>query len=62
MEVCEQNEAWVEKDGDYTFSHSKIILRKDGQYFYATSTQRYRSIADVNLIDLDPIPIPTSKI
>ncbi|TVY33743.1 MAPK/MAK/MRK overlapping kinase [Lachnellula occidentalis] len=62
MEVCEQNEAWVETDGDYVFSHTKIILRNGDQYFYATSTQRYQSIADVNLIDLKPIPIPTSKI
>jgi serine/threonine protein kinase len=62
MQVCEQNEAWVEKDGDYTFSHSKIILRKDDQYFYATSTHRYRSAADVNIVDLDPVPIPASKI
>jgi hypothetical protein len=62
MEVCKQNEAWVKKDGDYTFSHSKIILRKDDQYFYVTSTRHYQSTADVNLIDLDPIPIPALKI
>jgi serine/threonine protein kinase len=62
MEVCEQNEAWVEKDGDWTFSHTKIILKKDDQYFYATSSHRYNSAADVNLVDFDPIPIPASKI
>jgi len=62
MEVYEQNEAWVEKDEDYTFSHSKVILRKDDEYFYATSARHYRSAADVNMLDLDPIPIPASKI
>jgi len=62
MEVCEQNEAWIKKDGDYVFSHSKLILRKDDEYFYATSPGRYRSAADVNLVDLNPVPIPGSKI
>ena len=40
----------------------KIMLRKDDEYFYATSARRYRSAADVNLSDLDPIPTPASKI
>jgi serine/threonine protein kinase len=62
MEVCEQNEAWVERDGDWVFSHTKIILKKDDQYFVATSMHRYRSAADVNLADLDLISIPASKI
>ncbi len=62
MEVCGQNEAWVERDGDWIFSHTKIILKKDDQYFVATSMHRYRSAADVNLADLDPISIPASKI
>jgi hypothetical protein len=62
MEVCDQNEAWVEKDEDYTFSHSKIILRKTDEYFYATSAHRYRSAADINMLDLDLIPIPVSEI
>ena len=62
MEVCEQNEAWVEKDEDFIFSHTKIILRKDGRYFYAISSRRFRSATDVNVLDLDRVLIPASKI
>jgi len=28
MEVCEQNEAFVEQDRDLAFSYTKIILRE----------------------------------
>ena len=62
MEVCEQNEAWVERDGDWIFSHTKVMLKHDDQYFYATSTHCYGSAANVNLNDLDPIPILASEI
>ena len=41
MEVCEQNEAFVEQDGDFAFSHTKIILREGDQYYYAITSRRY---------------------
>ncbi|CBY00826.1 similar to serine/threonine-protein kinase [Plenodomus lingam JN3] len=62
MEVCEQNEAYVEKDGELTFSHTKVILRKDGQYYYATTHRRYDSAADIDLAELPLESIPTWQI
>lgn len=41
MEICEQNEAFVEEDGDLAFHHTKIILRDGNQYYYALTEQRY---------------------
>lgn len=37
MEVCEQNEAFAEEDGDLSFHHTKIILRDGIQYFLKTA-------------------------
>ena len=62
MEVCEQNEAFVEEGGDLVFSHTKIILRDGAQYYYVTTSRRYRSSSEVNLFELNPIPIPASQI
>jgi hypothetical protein len=62
MEVCEQNEAFVEEDGDLVFSHTKIILRNGAQYYYAITSRRYHSSSEVNSFELNPIPISASKI
>lgn len=35
MEICEQSEAFLEEDGDLVFDHTKLILRRDDEYFYA---------------------------
>jgi serine/threonine protein kinase len=62
MEVCEQNEAFVEQDGDLAFSHTKIILREGDQYYYAITSRRYLPTSEVDLLELDPVPIPASQI
>ncbi|KFX90176.1 hypothetical protein O988_08309 [Pseudogymnoascus sp. VKM F-3808] len=62
MEVLEQNEAFVEEDGDIVFDHTKIILRDGSQYFYARTKQRYGSNSEVDPVYLDLHPIPTSQI
>ncbi|KAH8588263.1 kinase-like domain-containing protein [Bisporella sp. PMI_857] len=62
MEVCEQNEAFVEEDGDLAFSHTKIILREGDQYYYAITSRRYLLHFEVDLLELDPVPIPASQI
>ncbi|KAL5345644.1 hypothetical protein ACLOAV_009398 [Pseudogymnoascus australis] len=63
MEVCEQNEAFAEEDGDLVFHHTKIILRQhDNQYFYALSKQRYSSATEIDPASLELIPIPVSQI
>jgi serine/threonine protein kinase len=62
MEVCEQKEAYVENGGELTFSHTKVILREGGQYYYAITGRRYHSAADVNLAELSIVSIPTSQI
>jgi len=62
MEVCEQNEAFIEKDGELTFSHTKVILREGDQYYYAITDRRYHSASEVDPFELGIVPIPASKI
>ena len=62
MEVCEQNEAFVEENGDVAFSHPKIILREGDQYYYAITSRRYLPTSEVDLLELDPVLIPASQI
>jgi hypothetical protein len=62
MEVCEQNEAFVEEHGDFAFSHTKIIFREGDQYYYAITSRRYPSTSEVDLLELDLVPIPASQI
>ena len=62
MEVCEQNEAFVQEDRELVFSHTKVILRKGDQYYYATTRNRYRTTSEVVPGSLKLHPIPTSKI
>lgn len=63
MEVIEAGEVFVEKDDDFEFSHTEVILRRtDGaQYFYARSPGRMQSdsITPEELAGLEPIMIPT---
>ena len=62
MEVCEQNEAFVEENGDLVFSHTKMILREGDRYYYAITSRRYPANSQVDLLELDLVPIPTSQI
>ena len=64
MEICEQNAIFkcVKEDGDVSFSHTKIILREGDQYYYAITSRRYTSEVEVDLHELDPVPIPISQI
>lgn len=62
MEVCEQHQAFVEEDGDLSFSHTKIILREGYQYYYAVTSRRYHCNAEVDPSELSPVPIRTSKV
>lgn len=40
MEICENGEAFVEEDGDPVFDHTKLILRRGDEYFYARANWR----------------------
>jgi len=62
MEVCEQNDAFVEEHGDLAFSHTKIILREGDQYYCAITSRRYPATSEVELLELDLVPIPASQI
>src|SRR5579862_4452345 len=62
MELHEEAEVFVDKDGQLEFSHGKYILKKDNQYYYATTSRRYRSTSEVNPLDLHLVPIPASRI
>ena len=42
MEVIEPSEAFQEKSGDLEFSHTKVIPRKNNDYFYAINTLLWR--------------------
>ncbi|KAI4863258.1 serine/threonine kinase [Hypoxylon rubiginosum] len=63
MEICEQSEAFVEKDGDLVFEHTKIILRRqEDEYFYATTEQRLSTSSKIDVNSLHLINIPTDNI
>jgi len=64
MEVCEQNEIFhsVRNDGDYSYLHTKIILKEGDQYYYAISTRRHHIFSKVDLHELDLVLIPVSQI
>jgi hypothetical protein len=57
-----QNEAFVEEHGELAFSHTKIILREGDQYYYAITSRRYPTTFEVNLLELNLIPIPANTI
>jgi hypothetical protein len=62
MEVCEQSEAFIEVEGDLSFSHTKVILRDGHQYYYVVTSHRYLRESQIDLAELNPMAIPTSKI
>ncbi|KAI9046423.1 hypothetical protein LZ554_009556 [Drepanopeziza brunnea f. sp. 'monogermtubi'] len=63
MEICEQNEVWAfDDDQDMTFSHTKLILKSNDGHFYTTSPNRQRPSADIDITQLNCVPIPASDI
>ncbi|PKK45265.1 hypothetical protein CI102_9923 [Trichoderma harzianum] len=59
MEICETGEAFIEKDDDLVFDHTKIILKgADDEFFYAKTNSRQHQIPhiDVNSLDISRIP------
>ncbi|KAI0469458.1 kinase-like protein [Xylaria cf. heliscus] len=60
MEVQTQSEAFEEKNGDWVFSHTKIILRKGSEFYYAVTSRRQRAQFDPN--ELKCIRIPNEHI
>lgn len=64
MEICEQNEAFIEEDGDLVFDHTKIIVKgKEDEYFYARVQHRHVDRpSDIDLSALDLIKIPIDNV
>ncbi|EFW22500.1 conserved hypothetical protein [Coccidioides posadasii str. Silveira] len=62
MEICEQSEAFVEQDGDLIFDHTRLILRGDGEYFYARVNWRVSSPSAVDISQLKINKILTKNI
>ncbi|KAL1631685.1 hypothetical protein SLS56_004359 [Neofusicoccum ribis] len=64
MEIVEQSEAFAEnpQTNDFEFSHTKIILKNNDRYYYATTKGRLGPKTTVDLQALDAVPIPPSHI
>ncbi|KAI1171104.1 kinase-like protein [Nemania sp. FL0916] len=60
MEVLTQSEAFEEKDGDWVFSHTKVILRKGSQHYYALTVER--QAANFDPAQLECVRIPDEHI
>ncbi|KAI1132330.1 kinase-like protein [Nemania abortiva] len=56
MEVQIQSEAFEEKDGDLVFSHTKVILRKGSEFYYAITDKRQLAHFDTNQLECVKIP------
>jgi len=53
MEIIEKAEAYIEKDDDMVYDHTKVILSgADGDFYYARTTH-HRKVKDVNTDQLD---------
>ncbi|KAF4617042.1 hypothetical protein G7Y89_g15107 [Cudoniella acicularis] len=61
MKVSSKNEAWVVENGEPVYSQTQIILKEANQHC-ANTARRYRTTSEVDLDELDPIPIPASHI
>lgn len=59
LEIVEQNEAFIEEDGDFVYDHTNIILRQEKQYFSAKVEDRSFQPNDLNIASLDITPIPS---
>ncbi|OAA63287.1 Protein kinase-like domain protein [Niveomyces insectorum RCEF 264] len=61
MEILENNEAFVLKDGDLVFDHTKLILRSGSDFFLGRSPLR-NDPCTINVENLDLQRIPTESI
>jgi len=62
MEILEQREAFVHQDGDLVFNHTKIILKRIDEYFYARTDERLSRVSTVDLECIELHDIPASHI
>ncbi|KAG6092721.1 hypothetical protein E4U30_005092 [Claviceps sp. LM220 group G6] len=63
MEVLKYTTFWVEKDGEDKFDFTKIIIRGPNRdFYYAISQDRFGDSSEINLDNLDKIPIHTDSI
>lgn len=61
MEICQKGELYAEKDDDWVYDHTKVILRgANGEFYYAKSSQRISG--PINIDGLDKIRIPFEHI
>lgn len=58
----EFNEIFAEKDDDFEFSHTKIIMQHKGQFFYATTKARIKRKDDIDPSQLDNHEIPHAHV
>jgi serine/threonine protein kinase len=57
MEIYEQSEIFIEKNGDYVFDHTKLILKENEQYFHATIKNRLCPSLVIDVNKIQPVPI-----
>ncbi|KJZ70629.1 hypothetical protein HIM_09984 [Hirsutella minnesotensis 3608] len=63
MEVYQQAQVFIEKDGDLEFGFTKLIIRGlNHQYFYAITKDRIGASSSVDLDRLQKIPISIDSI
>ncbi|KAG6054942.1 hypothetical protein E4U32_006582 [Claviceps aff. humidiphila group G2b] len=63
MEVLKCTTFWVEKDGEDEFDFTKIIIRGPNRdFYYAISQDRFGDSSEINLDNLNKIPINTDSI
>ncbi|KZF19230.1 serine/threonine kinase [Xylona heveae TC161] len=62
MEVYDQSEAFIEKDGDLEFSHTKVVLRAEDRFFYGSSQRRLLPGSTFDLPPSELTEIPLDKI
>ncbi|KAG5988801.1 hypothetical protein E4U52_006237 [Claviceps spartinae] len=63
MEVLKCTTFWVEKDGEDEFDFTKIIIRGPNRdFYYAISQDRFGDSSEINLDNLNKIPINTDGI
>lgn len=60
--MLEQSQAFAEKDGDLEYSHTKFILKKGSQYFYAITNRRYHDMSAIDPLTLDLASIHPSQL
>lgn len=63
MEIYQQGQAFIKKDGSLEFDFTKLIIKgQNHQYFYAITKDRIGTFSSVNLNQLEMVPIPIENI